>query len=83
MSDTPGGALRCARCGESLAESGAPGEFTTAGGRSLRFRRKTDFVVCPRCMALYRAGDLHEGRVRPISDDELLQGGHVEDREDG
>ncbi|MGH2723537.1 MAG: hypothetical protein ACRDI0_04585 [Actinomycetota bacterium] len=80
MSDAPGGAMLCAVCGESLGESAAPGELVTIGGRSLRFRRKTDFVVCPRCMALYRARDLLEGKVRSVSDQELLRGDEVEDR---
>jgi hypothetical protein len=78
VSDATEGALPCARCGQSLAERRAPDEFVAADGRSFRFRRKTDFVVCPNCMALYRARELHEGRVRPVSDQELLRGEDVE-----
>lgn len=65
----------CRRCGEPLLESLTPDEVVTLGGRAVRFRRKTDFVMCRRCYALYRVGDLREGRVEPVSDEDLLSGG--------
>lgn len=65
--------LRCVVCGAVLVESVNPDEITTVGGQHLRFRRHTDFVVCHQCMALYRARDLQDGRVVPVTDQELVQ----------
>lgn len=31
---------------------------TIVGGEYIRFKRKTDFVVCPECLSVYKAGDL-------------------------
>ncbi len=66
----------CVRCGTSLLEAVTPDDISV-GGRQMRFRRKTDFVVCPRCMALYRAADLHEGKVVPLTDEDLASGGET------
>lgn len=82
MSDAPEGALPCAVCQVSLLEGMSPGEVVTIGGRRLRFQRKTDFIVCQRCLALYRVQDLSEGRVVPVSDAELLSGGHAFEADD-
>jgi hypothetical protein len=34
---------------------------TLVGGEYIRFKRKTDYVVCPECMSVYRAEDLITG----------------------
>lgn len=79
MSDAPGATLPCARCGVSLLAGVSPGEVITVGGRRLGFRRTTDFIVCQRCLALYRVRDLSEGRVIPVTDTELLSQGEAAD----
>lgn len=45
------------------------------GGQRVRFRRNTDFVLCPKCSTLYRIGDLREGRAVPVTDEDLLAQG--------
>lgn len=64
--------LRCTVCSVSLAAAVSPNDVVTVGGTRVRFRRETDFIVCQRCLALYRARDLREGRVVPVTDTELL-----------
>lgn len=75
MSDTGGEPVECRRCGERLVEGLTPDEVVARGGRRIRFRRRTDFVMCERCFALYRIGDLRAGRVEPLSDEDLLSAG--------
>jgi hypothetical protein len=70
-----GAAPTCGRCGASLVEALTPDEVVLIGGKRIRFRRKTDFVACPRCMALYRVGDLRQGRAEQVTDRELLARG--------
>jgi hypothetical protein len=40
----------------------------TTTGVQVSFRRETDYVTCPECMALYRVVDLREGRAIPVTD---------------
>jgi len=49
-------------CGASLPEI-EPGGHVRAGGVSVMFRRHTDFVICPGCLATYGVGDLRQGLV--------------------
>jgi hypothetical protein len=58
-------------CGELLAEEVTSDEIILPGGERIPFRRHTDFVTCPVCLSMYRASDVHEGRVAPVSDVEL------------
>ena len=62
----------CAACGHTMLEGLTPEEVITLGGRRYRFRRHSDFVVCSHCFTLYRAVDLHRGRVVPVTDEDLL-----------
>jgi hypothetical protein len=62
----------CAVCGSGLLESLTPREAIAIGGNRVRFRRNTDFVLCPNCFTLYRIGDLREGRATPVTDEDLL-----------
>ena len=59
-------------CGTSLLESLTPGEAVVLGGTRVRFRRNTDFVMCPECFTLYRIGDLRAGLAVPLTDEDLL-----------
>jgi hypothetical protein len=63
----------CAVCGASLLESLTPGEAVALGGARVRFRRNTDFVMCPECFALYRIGDLRAGVAVPVTEEDLLE----------
>jgi hypothetical protein len=63
--------LRCTVCGELLAEEVTENEIILPGGERIPFRRHTDFVTCPSCLSMYRASDVHEGKVAPVSDVEL------------
>jgi hypothetical protein len=65
----------CAVCGSGLLESLTPGGAVALGGQRVRFRRNTDFVLCPKCSTLYRIGDLREGRAVPVTDEGLLAQG--------
>ena len=82
MSDAGSTAVSCRRCGETLVEALTPDEVVARGGRRIRFRRHTDFVMCDRCFALYRIGDLRAGRVEPLSDEDLLSAGEATPEEE-
>lgn len=73
----------CVRCGEPLLQAITPDGVVTLGGRRVRFRRNTDFVVCDRCLSLYRVRDLQEGRMVPVGDDELLERGEATEEPPG
>ena len=62
----------CAECGSDLLESLTADEAVAIGGSRVRFRRDTDFVMCPQCSTLYRIGDLRRGRAIPVTDKDLL-----------
>lgn len=62
--------LHCV-CGQLLAEEVLSDELVLPGGQRVPFRRHTDFVTCPVCLSMYRASDVHEGRVVPVTDVEL------------
>jgi hypothetical protein len=64
-SDTP---LRCRQCGSVLASAVTDRTVVTTTGVQVSFRRETDYVTCPECMALYRVVDLREGRAIPVTD---------------
>jgi hypothetical protein len=62
----------CAVCGSDLLESLTRDEAVALGGSRVRFRRDTDFVMCPKCFTLYRIGELREGQAVPVTDADLL-----------
>ena len=57
-------------CGEPLAEEVTDRGVVLPGGEQVPFRRNTDFVICSKCLRMYRATDLVEGRVEPVGEDE-------------
>jgi hypothetical protein len=67
-----GSPLRCRQCGSVLASAVTDRTVVTTTGLQVSFRRDTDFVSCPECMALYRVVDLREGRVIPVTDTGLI-----------
>lgn len=64
--------VRCRRCGSVLASAVTDRTVVTTKGINVPFRRETDYVSCPECMALYRVVDLREGRVIPVTDTGLI-----------
>jgi hypothetical protein len=63
--------LRCRQCGSVLASAVTDRTVVTTTGVQVSFRRETDYVSCPECMALYRVVDLREGRAIPVTDSGL------------
>jgi hypothetical protein len=63
--------IRCRKCGSVLAAAVTDRTVVTPDGLQVSFRRDTDFVSCPECMALYRVVDLREGRAVPVTDRDL------------
>jgi hypothetical protein len=57
--------VRCRRCGSVLASAVTERTVVTTKGLNLPFRRETDYVSCPECVALYRVVDLRQGRTVP------------------
>jgi hypothetical protein len=43
-----------------------PDGVVVVGDIEVPFRRETDFVVCQRCLATYRAEDVRDGVFRPV-----------------
>ena len=82
MSEQEGPPLDCSRCGQRLVLELNADEVVTLGGRRMRFRRHTDFVICPRCFELYRIGDLRAGRIEPVSDEDLISAGEATPEDD-
>ncbi len=62
---------RCV-CGHSLASAVTPEGVTLHDGTYLRFRRRTDYMMCGQCLRLYRTRDLGTGNVKPLSEIDLL-----------
>jgi hypothetical protein len=56
--------VRCPGCGASLAVSLRPDGSITTSDLTVTFRRRTDFVVCDRCLVSHRVDDL---RIRLVS----------------
>lgn len=54
---------RC-RCGEKLVD-GLDDAGVQVGQAWFRFRRDTDYVVCPSCTTTYRINDLRPGDGDP------------------
>jgi hypothetical protein len=67
----PGSPIRCRACGSVLASAVTDRAVVTTDGLQVSFRRDTDFVSCPECMALYRVVDLRQGRAVPVTDRDL------------
>jgi ribosomal protein S27E len=67
----PHAPIRCRKCGAVLAAAVTDRTVVTTDGLQVSFRRDTDFVSCPECMALYRVVDLREGRAVPVTDRDL------------
>jgi ribosomal protein S27E len=63
--------IRCRQCGSLLASAVTDRTVVTTDGAQVSFRRDTDYVSCPECMALYRVVDLREGRAIPVTDRDL------------
>lgn len=61
-----GQALIC-RCGDPLATGVTRDGLVTLEGLAVRFRRRTDYVLCPACLSFYRARDLRDGRLSPLT----------------
>lgn len=57
---------RCTECGAALASRVLPGEVVTIGDLSVVFRRTTDFLICERCLATFRVGDVRDGHPLPV-----------------
>ena len=57
---------RCTECGALLASRVLPDGVVVLGDLSVPFRRETDFVLCDRCLATFRAGDVRFGKLRPV-----------------
>lgn len=57
---------RCTECGSPLAAGVLPDGVVTVDDLSVSFRRETDFVVCERCFATFRAEDVRDGVPRPV-----------------
>jgi hypothetical protein len=77
MSDN-GAAPRCVECGEPLAKAITPDDVITLKGHRVRFRRHTDFLLCQKSMTLYRITDIREGKIIPVTDDELVKEGEAQ-----
>lgn len=73
-SSTP---VRCRVCGSLLASALTDRTVITTKGLQISFRRETDFVSCPDCMALYRVADLRRGRAVPVTDSSLIPSAQV------
>jgi hypothetical protein len=56
----------CTECGALLAPRILPDGVAVLGDLSVPFRRETDFVLCDRCLATFRAEDVRDGRLRPV-----------------
>jgi hypothetical protein len=59
----PAGPARCSACGALLAAAVDDGGVVTVGEFQVAFRRHTDHVVCPRCLASYRVEHLRDRRI--------------------
>lgn len=57
---------RCTECGAPLSSRMLPDGVVVVGDIEVPFRRETDFVVCQRCLATYRAEDVRDGVFRPV-----------------
>lgn len=57
-----GGPVHCT-CGALLLEGTDATGVTLVGGEYIQFKRKTDYVVCPECMSVYKAEDLLAGEA--------------------
>lgn len=77
MSDN-GGAPKCVECGEPLAKAITPDDVITLRGHRVRFRRHTDFLLCQTSMTLYRITDIREGKIVPVSDEQLVKEGEAQ-----
>ncbi|MGH2674092.1 MAG: hypothetical protein ACRDKA_09155 [Actinomycetota bacterium] len=66
MSGSPWASPQCTECGAPLASRVLPDGVVTIGHLSVEFRRETDFVVCERCLATFRARDVRDGLPRPV-----------------
>lgn len=61
MSDSPlarPGPVRCAACNATVATALDDVTVVTVGDVRVAFRRHTDHVVCPRCLASKRVDEL-------------------------
>lgn len=56
-----GGVAIYCDCGTVLLEEVTKEGVTPVGGEPIRFRRNTDYVVCPNCYSVYRASVLQSG----------------------
>ena len=59
-------------CGHPLAGAVSPDGVTMPDGEYMRFRRRTDYLMCVECLRLYRVRDLGAGVVKPLSELDLL-----------
>jgi ribosomal protein S27E len=66
-----GAPVRCRKCGSVLATAVTDRTVVTTDGVQVSFRRDTDYVTCPECMALYRVVDLRQGKAVPLTDGDL------------
>jgi len=55
-----GGPILC-DCGAVLLDAVGREGVTPVGGEPIRFRRETDYVICPSCHKVYKATSLLEG----------------------
>ena len=55
-----GGQILC-DCGAVLLDAVDSEGVTPVGGEPIRFRRDTDYVICPSCHKVYKATSLLEG----------------------
>lgn len=60
-------------CGAVLLQEAGEDTVTPLGGQPIRFRRTTDYVICPECLSVYRAADLISGRSAEESFVEKLE----------
>jgi hypothetical protein len=67
--------VRCRLCGSVLASAVTDRTVVTTQGLQISFRRETDFVSCPDCMALHRVADLRRGRL--VTDSSLIPSAQV------
>ena len=67
MSGSPGAMpVSCTECGARLASRVRPDGAVTVGELTVPFRRETDFLLCERCLATFRVGDVRDGLPRPV-----------------